>query len=199
MRNRDPNSVSGVKMPVAGGSTASVVFSAAFRTGSGASAPARRVYPASVPSSRVVRLVEATGRRSRARWRAGAAGRRDRSPRRTARRSAGHQHFAFAGGDHVGERRQRLRVDERDRAADDDQRMARRALGGVGGHAGQAQQREHVHVVPLEGHGERDDVELADRRLRFERQQRRLGGRQLRQLLLRRQEEPLADDVRLRR
>jgi hypothetical protein len=44
-----PNSVSGVKMLVAGGSTASVVLSAALRTGSGARRPAD-VYPASVPS-----------------------------------------------------------------------------------------------------------------------------------------------------
>ena len=39
---------------------------------------------------------------------------------------AGNQHFAFARGDHVGERRERLRVDERDGAADDDERMPRR-------------------------------------------------------------------------
>ena len=69
------------------------------------------------------------------------------------------------------------------------------ALGGVARNAGEPQQRQHVDVVPLEGHRERDDVEVADRRLRFERQQRRLRRRQLGQLLLRRQEEPLADDV----
>src|SRR5205085_7228882 len=36
-RNRDPNSVSGVKILVHGGSSASVVLSAALRTGNGAS------------------------------------------------------------------------------------------------------------------------------------------------------------------
>jgi hypothetical protein len=36
-RKREPNSVSGVKMLVTGGSTASVVFSAALRTGIGTS------------------------------------------------------------------------------------------------------------------------------------------------------------------
>ena len=35
MRKRDPNSVSGVKILVAGGSSASVVFTAALRTGFG--------------------------------------------------------------------------------------------------------------------------------------------------------------------
>src|SRR5204862_3815776 len=52
-----------------------------------------------------------------------------------------------------------------------------------------------VDVVPLEGHGKRDDVELADRRLRLECQERRFRGGEPGQLLLRRQEETLADDV----
>ena len=38
------------------------------------------------------------------------------------------EHFAFAGGDYVGERRERLRVDERHRSADDDERVAFGAL-----------------------------------------------------------------------
>ena len=41
----------GVKMLVAGGSTASVVFSAALRTGNGTSAASRRSYAAIVPSA----------------------------------------------------------------------------------------------------------------------------------------------------
>jgi hypothetical protein len=39
-RKREPNSVSGVKIDVTGGSTASVVFSAALRTTAGAPVPA---------------------------------------------------------------------------------------------------------------------------------------------------------------
>ena len=69
------------------------------------------------------------------------------------------------------------------------------ALRGISGNARQPQQREHVHVVPFEGHGERDHVEFTDGCLRLERQDRRSGGGHLRELLLRRQEKSLADDV----
>ena len=75
------------------------------------------------------------------------------------------QHFAFAGRNHVGERRQRLWVHERHGAADNDERVVRSAPFRAGRNAGEPQQRQHVHVVPLEGHRERDDVEIADRRL----------------------------------
>ena len=47
----DPNSVSGVKMVVAGGSTASVVLSAALRTTGGAPVPVLGTNAAIVPSS----------------------------------------------------------------------------------------------------------------------------------------------------
>jgi len=49
MSRREPNSVSGVKMLVTGGSTISVVLSAAFCTGIGASDDTW--YPASDPSA----------------------------------------------------------------------------------------------------------------------------------------------------
>jgi hypothetical protein len=51
MRNRAPNSVSGVKIDVHGGSTASVVFNAAFRTVAGAPVPSRGTKASIVPSS----------------------------------------------------------------------------------------------------------------------------------------------------
>jgi alkylation response protein AidB-like acyl-CoA dehydrogenase len=50
-RKRDPNSVSGVKIDVTGGSTASVVFNAAFFTTGGAPVPGRGVNAAMVPFS----------------------------------------------------------------------------------------------------------------------------------------------------
>ena len=57
-----------------------------------------------------------------------------------------------------------------------------------------------VDVVPFERDREREDVEVADRRLRLERQRAARSAReQLGELLLRRQEHPLADDVVLRR
>ena len=43
------------------------------------------------------------------------------------------------------------------------------AFGRVARNAGEPQQRQDVHVVPLERHREREDVEVADRRLRLER------------------------------
>jgi hypothetical protein len=51
IRNLDPSSVSGVKIVVAGGSTASVVRRAAFRTTGGAPVPAFGVTAAMRPSS----------------------------------------------------------------------------------------------------------------------------------------------------
>ena len=50
-RKREPNSVSGVKMVVDGGSTASVVLSAAFFTTGGAPVPSRGTNRAMVPSA----------------------------------------------------------------------------------------------------------------------------------------------------
>ena len=51
MRKREPNSVSGVKIDVHGGSTASVVLSAAFFTTGGAPVPSRGTNAAMVRSS----------------------------------------------------------------------------------------------------------------------------------------------------
>ncbi len=105
------------------------------------------------------------------------------------------EHLALPGGDNVRERRERFGVDEGHRAADDDQRVPRSAIGGAQRDARQPQQRQDVHVVPLEGHGEREDIELADTSLRFERQERGPRGQQLSELLFRRQEHALTDDV----
>ena len=74
--------------------------------------------------------------------------------------------------------------------------MLRAAFGGVARDAGKAQEREHIHVVPFERDREGDHVEIADRRLRLERQDRRPGRGQLRKLLLGRKKKPFADDVR---
>src|SRR6185369_17366133 len=54
---------------------------------------------------------------------------------------------------------------------------------------------QHVRVVPLERDGEREDVELADGRLRLERDERRAGGELCGKLGLRWQKHPLADDA----
>ena len=107
----------------------------------------------------------------------------------------GHQHLAFPCRDDVGKRRQRLGIDECHRAADEHQRMVRVAFGSVSRDTGQPEKRQDVHVVPFERHGERDDVELADRRLRFERDEGRFRGEQLGELLFRRQKHALAGDV----
>ncbi len=105
------------------------------------------------------------------------------------------QRFAFTGRDDVGKRRQRLRVHERHRAADHHQRIVGRAMRGQLRNAREPQQRQHVRVVPLERDGEREDVELADRGLRFERDEGRAGGELRGELGLRRQKHPLTDDV----
>ena len=63
----------------------------------------------------------------------------------------------------VGEQGQRLGVHEGHGAADDDERIARGAIGRAHRHAGQPQHRQDVRVVPLERHRERDDVEVARR------------------------------------
>ena len=108
------------------------------------------------------------------------------------------EHLAFARGNDVRKRRQRLRVHERHGAADDDERMALRPFRRVSRHAGEPQQREDVDVVPFERHGKREHVEVAGRRLRFKRQQRRAARDLLGELLLRRQEHSLAHHIVLR-
>ena len=107
----------------------------------------------------------------------------------------GHEHLALAGGNHVGEGRQRLGIHERHGAADDDQRVPRAPRDGPRRQAGQPQHRDDVGVVPLEGDRERQDVEIRDGRLRLERQQRRAALELRAQFLLRRQEDALADDI----
>jgi hypothetical protein len=107
-----------------------------------------------------------------------------------------HQRLALAGSDHIGERRQRFGIDEGYSAANDDERMARGALDRVARHAGEAEEREDVDVVPFERDGKRDDVEVPDRGLRLEREQWRPGGDQFGKLLLGRQKKPFAHDVR---
>ena len=64
--------------------------------------------------------------------------------------------------------------------------------------AREAEHRQNVDVVPFEGDGERKDVELTDRRLRLNRDERRARRQQLGQFLFRRQEDALAHDVVLR-
>ena len=76
--------------------------------------------------------------------------------------------------------------------------MARPAFGRVDRNAGEPQEREDVDVVPLERHGKREHVEVAHRRLRLKRDQRRPARDQFGQLLLRRQEHALAHHVVLR-
>jgi hypothetical protein len=108
------------------------------------------------------------------------------------------ERFAFPGGDDVGKQRQRLRVHERHRAADHHERMTGVPVRSARGQSRQPQQRQHIRVVPLERHREREDVEVGNRRLRLERQQRGAVGQLRGQLALRRQEHALADDVLLR-
>ena len=117
--------------------------------------------------------------------------------RRRAERApeSGDQRFALAGSDDVGERRKGFGIDERHRSADHDKRVTLAPLGRIARDAGQAQQREHIDVVPLERHREGDDVKIADRRLRLERDQRRPGGQQILKFLLRRQEHALAHHI----
>ena len=108
-----------------------------------------------------------------------------------------HERFAFAGGNHVGEQGERLRVHEGYRAADQHQRMAVGPLLGAQRQPGQSQQGEDVGVVPLERDGEREDVEVVDRRLRLDRDNARAGLEEGVQLLLGWQEHALAHDVGL--
>ena len=105
------------------------------------------------------------------------------------------ERLAFPNGDDVGKQRQRLGVHEGDGTADHHQRIVMCALLGTGRDAGQPQHREHVGVVPLERHRERQDVEVADEGLRLERHERGARGLERRDLALRRQERPLAHDA----
>ncbi len=107
-----------------------------------------------------------------------------------------HEHLALAGGNHVGERRQRLGVHERHGAADDDERIAPVAIHGARLEAGEPEHGDQIRVVPLEGHRKGEHVEVAHGRLGFERDE---GGSlaQPSGLTLRPsgQEHPLAHDA----
>ena len=158
--------------------------------------PASRSNAAIVPSVVVARRRRTTARRSRAR----PASRRSSSSR--SRRLAHalderrDQHLAFAGGDHVGEQRQRLGVDERHRAADHDERVAPVAVGCARRAARRAAASSRRWCSPTRTRPRTRarrsratgvcDSSVSERRAR----------RQLRlQLLLRRQEHPLAHHV----
>ena len=108
------------------------------------------------------------------------------------------QLLSFACRNHVGEHREGFRVDEGDRAADDDERVAGSAIRRSYLQAGETEHRQNVRVVPFERHGERDDVEVARKRLRLERHQRRLRRELFLQLLLGRKKESLAHGIVVR-
>ena len=90
---------------------------------------------------------------------------------RRRRDQRGREHFAFAGGNHVGKGGQRLGVHERHGAADHDERVARGPPLGTDGNSRQAQHRDDVRVVPFERHREGEHVEVADGRIGLERAQ----------------------------
>ena len=106
-----------------------------------------------------------------------------------------HEQLRFAGGDDVRKRRERLGIDERHGAADDDERIARVPLGGARLHAREPQHRHDVGVVPLERDREREDVEIVNGRLGLDRDERLAPREQGGQILLGRQEHALADDA----
>ncbi len=109
-----------------------------------------------------------------------------------------HELFAFAGGDDIGEHRERFGIDERDGAAYHDEWIPLRAIGRANRYTSQTQHRQNIRVIPFEGDGERDHVKIAHQRLRFERDQRHLRCELLFQLLLWRKKNPLAHNVVLR-
>ena len=105
------------------------------------------------------------------------------------------QHLPFARRDGIGEWRQRFRIHEGHGSTNQDERVATRASLRSRPQSREAHQRQDVRVVPLEGHRESQHVEVGNRGLRFDGQQRS-SRRELRsQLRLGRQKHPLADDV----
>ncbi len=105
----------------------------------------------------------------------------------------GHEELGFAGRDHIRERRERFGIDERHRAADHDQRIARVTISGERLHPRQPHHRHHIGVVPFEGDGESEDVEIANRCLGLDGDERLAPRRERGDFLLRRQEHTLAD------
>jgi hypothetical protein len=61
--------------------------------------------------------------------------------------------------------------------------------------AGESEQGDDVRVVPLERHGEREDVELTHEGLRLDRQERIAPGEARGHIRLRREEDALAHDT----
>jgi hypothetical protein len=108
------------------------------------------------------------------------------------------EHFAFACRDDIGKRGQRFGIHERDGASDDDKRIASGPICRPHRNTRKAQHRQDVGVVPLERDRERDDVEVANQRLRLERHHGRFRSELFFELLFRRQEKPFAHDVVVR-
>ena len=106
------------------------------------------------------------------------------------------ERLALAHRDHVGEGRERLRVQEHRGAAQDDDRIARSAVPRAQRNAGQAQHLQDVEVVVLERDRERDHVELAQRRAGLEAREVLSAALEVGRVLVVRQERALADDVR---
>ena len=110
-------------MRVHGGSSAAVVGTAAFLTTAGAPVPSLRDEALDRAVRFVVdvvkrRDVEPTFLRKRLQQSPAAALFTERA------HESGHELFAFACRNHIGEQRQRLRVHERDRAANHDEGIA---------------------------------------------------------------------------
>ena len=131
--------MSGVKIDVAGGSSCSVVLTAALRTVAGASGLRLECRDHAVRAvAHVVELgdVEAATPRQPGEHFVALA----RLPEHVGQ--VGDQGLAFAGGDHVGEQGQRLGVHERHGAADHDQRIAGIPRRGPRRQSGQPQHRD---------------------------------------------------------
>ena len=83
------------------------------------------------------------------------------------------ENLAFADANHIGEVGDRFGIQERRRAAHHDQRIVLGSVFRPDRHAAHLQHARHVDVISLKRDRERDDVELANWRLRLERKQRR--------------------------
>ncbi len=102
---------------------------------------------------------------------------------------------ALAGGDHVGKRRERLWIHERDRAANHHERVMLRPRLGADRDAGEPQHGDDVGVVPFEGDGEGEHVEIAHRKGGLDGAERRPGRELRREIVAARQEHALAHDI----
>ena len=102
--------------------------------------------------------------------------------------------LAVAEQKRIDEVSNRLRV-EGARPAGDHQRMRCVALARQQRNTPEVEHHQDVSVGQLVLETKADDVELRDRRLRLEGQERCFGGKLLGELLLGREEKPLAHDV----